>query len=84
MKQFQTKIYVGIGNKFVVCEPFPNDELHAGLHEILDFMNTDDNEVSSKIKPGKYIATMSLENNILNDPQDDDAYLVIDKLEPCD
>ena len=86
------KIYIGTRNKFVLCEEFPNDEEHAGLHDMLDFFYLDDepfichqddngNFTNQTYDPGFYLAHFSLENNYLNDPTDDDTYLIVDKVE---
>jgi len=86
------KIYVGLYDRYVLCEKFPDDEDHAGLHEMLDFMYTEDepcvyhtdendNFTGNNVEPGFYLAHLSLENNYLNDPTDDESFLVIEKIE---
>ena len=79
---WQIKIYVGQFNKFVVCDLLPDDEEHAGLHEMLEFMAIDGSELSDKTKPGFYMAQLSLDSGISYDPEDDECFLVIDKVEP--
>lgn len=89
------KIYVGLNNRYVLCEKFPDDQDHAGLHEMLDFMyfedepcvyDTDENGnfTGKDVSPGFYTAYLSLENNYLNDPTDDESFLVIKSIEKLD
>lgn len=86
------KIYVGMDNKFVLCEKFPNDEQHAGLHDMLDFLYFDDdpfvyhrdengNYTNENVDPGFYLAYFTMQGHDLSDPEDADAYLIIDRLE---
>jgi len=36
------KCYIGLDNRFVMCEKFPDDEEHAGLNEMLkEFVDQD-------------------------------------------
>ena len=91
----QLKIFIGLNNRFVLCEKFPDDEQHAGLHEMLEFIfedgNTIDFKYDEKLKqdipyiyePGFYNAYFSVEVNNYWHPEScgDDAYLIINKVE---
>jgi hypothetical protein len=54
--------YVGINNKYVMCEHFPNDEEHAGLHDMLqDFLDYDDALADEPIPQGFYMLEFEIE-----------------------
>ena len=74
------KAYVGLDNRFVMCEKFPDDEEHGGLHELLDeWLGYDDVIQDAPLEQGFYLLEFEFEQDILFNPLKDmsDAYLVV-------
>lgn len=72
------KAYVGLDNKFVLCERFPDDEEHAGLHDILqDFLDYDDVLVDTPLKQGFYELEFEIDCTHYTNPTEQDAILVL-------
>lgn len=74
---YKCKIAVGISGKIVILEGFPDDEKHAGLHEMLEEMEA---EVELDELPGVYECECVVKNNYHADPQYDSAYVDIYKV----
>jgi hypothetical protein len=75
----ELKVAVGITGRVVVLEQFPDDEEHAGLHEMLAEIEIDSSEV--EYSAGIYMATFQVEQTSPRDPSDIEAYLDIVKME---
>lgn len=72
------KAYVGLDGKFVLCEKFPDDEEHCGLHEMLeDFLGYDEYLTNDEIEQGFY--ELEFELNVSNYDYENDPYLVLTK-----
>lgn len=69
---YKLKAFVGLDNRFVLCEKFPDDEAHAGLHEMLqEFLEDDNNVLFSDIplERGLYEFQFVLEDNVSWHPE---------------
>jgi len=78
--------YVGINNKFVMCETFPNDEEHAGLHDMLqDFLDYGDELTDTPLPQGFYSLEFEIEHSTLGFDGEQEAYLQLKGYEkiPC-
>jgi len=79
------KIFVGLDNRFVLCEKFPNDEEHEGLHEMLDDLMEGlgaellSPKLGEDYRIGYYTAYFSL--NYMGSYYEDEPYLEIDQVE---
>lgn len=72
------KCYVGLDNKFVLCQKFPDDEDHAGLHDMLqDFLDYDDVIADTPMEQGFYELEFEIDCKHYTDPTEQDAWLVI-------
>lgn len=74
-------MFMGIDNKYVMCEKFPNDEEHAGLEEMWDEFIYEPYELDKNYPVGFYYAHIDVECTDRYDPTDNVAYLVIEKIE---
>lgn len=71
------KAYVGLGNRFVICERFPDDEAHAGLHDLLqDWIDHGTILREEPMEQGFYLLEFGLERNGYSDD-----YLVLKRFE---
>jgi hypothetical protein len=75
----KAKCYVGLDNRFVMTEKFPDDEDHAGLHEMLEeWIDYDMYLVDEKLEQGFYELEFDIEQDRLYNPNDmSDAYLAL-------
>lgn len=81
-ESWKVKIYVGEFYKFVLCDMFPDDEKHSGLEPFLEFFAAEEEcIVDSGTKKGFYWAHLKMDNGVLQDPEDDESFLYIDRLE---
>jgi hypothetical protein len=72
------KVFVGLDNKFVLCERFPDDEEHAGLHDMLqDFLDYDDVLVDTPLEQGFYELEFEIDCEYYTNPTEQDAILVL-------
>ena len=71
---YELKIAVGLSGRIVVMKSFPDDEKHAGLHDLVDDFET---ETEVEKKPGLYIATVYVSRL-----DELDAILEISEIEP--
>ena len=73
------KIAIGIDGKGVFLERLPDDEEHAGLQDLFDFLKDDLYDFVEK--PGIYLATLQMTSPLprYNDPYPD-PYLEITEL----
>ena len=72
------KAYVGLDSRFVMCEGFPDDEEHAGLHEMLqDFIDYDTVLTDEPLEKGFYELEFEIDCQHYTDPQEQDACLVV-------
>lgn len=70
------RAYVGLDNRFVMCEKFPDDEDHAGLHDLLeDFVNYDTMLVEEPLEQGFYLLEFEIEQSRSWDGDISDCYL---------
>lgn len=83
------KCYVGLNNRFVVCERFPDDEEHTGLNILLDDFIDDNNIIEDVLGDGVlpvgfYSISFALEKEAVRtfDGEDWDEFLVIEEIEP--
>jgi hypothetical protein len=78
---FKLKVYVGLDNKFVLCERFPNDEFHGGLHDMLqDFVDYDSvliDENDDQLEQGFYEIELEIDKRETYDSPEVDAYFVL-------
>lgn len=75
------KIAIGYDGRATFLEKFPDDEDHAGLHEMLEDAQSDLYGFSEKA--GIYLAYMMIVNTLPNRYDGDvDTYLEITRLEP--
>jgi len=78
----QLKCYVGLDNRFVMCEKFPDDEEHAGLNEFLnEFIDDDAYLTDEPLEQGFYKIEFKFEivaQGILRDCIEE--YLVVKKI----
>ena len=72
---YELKIAVGLSGRIVVMKSFPDDEKHAGLHDLVDDFET---ETEVEKKPGLYIATVYVSRS----EDEPDAILEISEIEP--
>lgn len=83
---FKLKAYIGLDNRFVLCEGFPDNEEHAGLHEMLeDFIEQDayiEHPKGQPLETGFYNITLSIETNVDYYEGVTDAYFIVDDIEP--
>lgn len=71
---YKLKIAVGISGRVTVLEGFPDDEKHAGLHELVsDF----EENIELDEPAGIYTALMTVNTVTYKDPQDDSVTLEI-------
>ena len=79
----QLKAYVGIDNRFVMCEKFPDDEDHAGLNDMLmEWIDYDTHLSDVPMEPGFYLLTFEITIYAYNPDQNiNDAYLELSKAE---
>jgi hypothetical protein len=80
----QLKAYVGIDNRFVMCEKFPDDEDHGGLNEMLmSWIDYDTHLSDVPLEPGFYLLTFTISSTEYFNPDRDmsDAYLELEKAE---
>lgn len=80
MPPLKAKCFVGLDNKFVMTEKFPDTEDYAGLHEMLeDWIGYDDVLNEDDLEMGHYELEFEIEQNISFNPDTDmsDAYLVV-------
>jgi hypothetical protein len=77
------KAYVGIDNRFVMCEKFPDDEDHVGLNEmLLQWIDYDTHLSDVPMEPGFYLLTFEITSHEFNPDRDmSDAYLELSKAE---
>lgn len=75
----ELKVAVSISGRVSILERFPDDEEHAGLHEMLLELELDSVEAGEA--PGVYMATFYIDHTQNYDPSDDSAYLDISRLE---
>jgi hypothetical protein len=76
----KAKAYVGLDNRFVMTDKFPDDEDHAGLHEMLDeWIDYDIYLANEPLKQGLYELEFEIEQTRDFSPDGDmsDAYLVL-------
>jgi hypothetical protein len=77
------KAYVGLDGRYVLCERFPNDEEHAGLHDLLqDFVDYDvylSDMVEDELEQGFYELEFELGRNEIYESLEVDVYLVLTK-----
>lgn len=82
------KAYVGLDNRFVLCEKFPDDEEHAGLHDMLqDWIDYDTVLTDEPMKQGFYMLEFELEDNFGSKflcPTEQEVYLVLKSYENVD
>lgn len=79
------KVFVGVDGRFVLCEKFPNDEDHAGLHELLDeFVKADIYLSNEDLEIGFYKVTLDLEYDAewTPDRSSFECYLIAKSIEP--
>ena len=70
------KVYVGLDNRFVMCEKFPDDEDHAGLHDMLqDWIDYDTVFTDEPLKQGFYILEFEIDCKHYTDPTEQDVCL---------
>jgi hypothetical protein len=70
------KAYVGLDNRFVMCEKFPDDEDHAGLHDMLqDWIDYDTVFTDEPLKQGFYILEFEIDCKHYTDPTEQDVCL---------
>jgi hypothetical protein len=79
---YKLKAFVGLDNKFVLCEKFPDDQAHGGLDEMLqEFLDSDDNVLVSDagLEIGLYELEFVIEDDISWNPESSypDAHLVL-------
>lgn len=80
------KCYVGLDNRFAMCEKFPNDEEHAGLNKMLEeFLDYDVYIQDKPLDQGFYNIEFDIEE-IPDFTYDDnlDVYLVVKSLTKID
>lgn len=80
----QLKAYVGIDNRFVMCEKFPDDEDHAGLNDMLmEWIDYDTHLSDVPMEPGFYLLTFEIASQEYHNFDRDmsDAYLELSKAE---
>ena len=83
-EQWKIKIYVGEFNKFVLCDRGPGTEEYAHLDPFLEFLCLEDDQtVDAGTENGFYWAYLEMECGVNVDPEDQDAFLVIDRIEKC-
>jgi hypothetical protein len=78
------KAYVGLHNRFVMCERFPDDEEHGGLNEMLEeFVDFDSVLTDEDMEQGFYMLEFDIEQDrgLYDGPSD--PYLVVTKMYPC-
>lgn len=76
------KCYVGLDNKFVLCERFPDDEEHAGLHDMLqDWLDWDSVFTNTPIDQGFYTLEFEIDCKHYTNPTEQDAILVLKNYE---
>lgn len=81
LKMKKIKVFVGLDNKFVACERFPNDEEHAGLHDMLqDFLDYDSiliDESTEHLDQGFYELELDIEMTSTYDSPEIEAVFVL-------
>lgn len=75
----ELKVAVSITGRIAVLERFPDDEEHAGLHEML--LEFESAGIETDDSPGLYMATFFVDQTNPYDPSDVEAYLEISKME---
>ena len=76
------KAYVGLDNRFVLCEKFPDDEEHGGLHDMLqDWIDYDTVIADTPVNQGFYMLEFEVDYVNYTDPTEQDAVLVLKKYE---
>lgn len=79
------KAYVGLDNRFVLCERFPDDKEHAGLHDMLqDFVDYDTVLTDEPMKQGFYMLEFEIDCKHYTYPTEQDAWLVLKSYESVD
>lgn len=77
------KAYVGLDGRYVLCERFPNDEEHAGLHDLLqDFVDYDvylSDMIEDDLEQGFYELEFELGRNERYGIPEIDVYLILVK-----
>lgn len=46
---YSLKVFVGVDGRWVLCEKFPDDEIHVGLHDYLDVLVKENIELEESI-----------------------------------
>lgn len=73
--------YVGLDNRFVMCEGFPDDEEHAGLHDMLqDFIDYDTVLTEEPLEKGFYEIEFEIDCVHYTNPTEQDAILVANSI----
>lgn len=76
------KAYVGVDNRFVLCEKFPDDEEHAGLHDMLqDWVDYDTVLMDEPMEQGFYMLEFEIDSTHYTNPTEQDAVLVLKSYE---
>jgi hypothetical protein len=76
----KAKCYVGLSNRFVMTEKFPNTEDYGGLHEMLeDWIDYDEHIADEPLEQGFYDLEFEIKQDIIFNPDKDmtDTYLVL-------
>jgi len=72
------KAFVGLNGRFVMCEGFPYDQEHAGLHNMLqDFIDYDIVLTDEPLEKGFYELEFEFDCQHYTDPQEQDACLIV-------
>jgi hypothetical protein len=75
----ELKVAVSISGRIAILERFPDDEEHAGLHEML--LELELSGIEGDEPAGLYMATFYIDQTNPPDPSDIETYLEIEKLE---
>lgn len=79
------KAYVGLDNRFVMCEKFPDDEDHAGLHDMLqDWIDYDTVLTDEPLKQAFYMLEFEIDCKHYTDPTEQDACLELKSFQNVD
>ena len=73
------KCYVGLNNRFVMCETFPDDEEHRGLHEMLEeFVDADVYIANEPLEQGFYNIEFGFDD--MGDGDAIEEYLIVENI----
>ena len=76
----KAKCFVGLDNKFVMTEKFPDTEDYFGVHEMLEeWIGYDDVLSEDDLEVGHYELEFDVQQDMMFNPERDmsDAYLVL-------